>query len=135
MNCGWILGALSGAALLAQPALAEVHHSKIAVKAADGGFIASDVFIEHKTGESTALVLDPLINNYNGRKPLTAEVVADSKTKISYAWKLKVTHVGTNATVKYRLTRQKADGAATISAQALGYTNHYTSTGTCKIAK
>lgn len=129
------IGALLTVAAGALPAAAAVYHCKLAVKQADGGFISSDVVIEHFDGENTGIVVDGLINNYNGGKPLKMEVVADNKTKISYAWKLKVTHVGTSATIKYRLTRNKADGTASISAQALGYANHYTSTGKCALAK
>ena len=135
MKASFKMAAALAALGLAGPSAAEVWRCKTVVKGADGGFIAPEIIIDHEPGEDTAVVLDRLINNYNGKRPLPAEVVADSKTKISYTWKLKITHVGTSATIKYRLSRQKADGSATVSAQALGFANHYTSTGTCKLAK
>lgn len=129
------MAAIAAAFVLAGPAAAEVWHCKTVVKGADDGFIAPDIIIDHVPGEDTAVVLDGLINNYNGKQPLPAEIVAENAQKVTYAWKLKLHVTGTSATVRYRLTRQKASGAVTISAQALGFANHYTSTGKCAIAK
>lgn len=115
--------------------VADTLHCRIATHATDGGFIASDIFIAREGDADRVLVLDGLINNYNNQKPVQGKVVADTKAKTTFLWKLKVHAGGTSATLEYRLSMKKADHSATITATALGFANTYFADGTCGKAK
>jgi hypothetical protein len=107
----------------------------MAVKAADGGFIADDIVVLREGNANEVLVLDGLINNYNQGQPVQGKIAEDTKVKFVVSWNLKVHVAGQNATIRYRLAMRKADSTATVSATALGYANQYSTPGVCKKVK
>ncbi|WP_424940257.1 hypothetical protein [Aliiroseovarius sp. S253] len=101
--------------------------------------IAPVIFTIEEEGETYAY--DGLIDEVYGQ-PIVAKVAVNNDKRITYSWKVQG-DFGTNAdrgnsinmNISYRLTRQKANGAATIRAMIVGYDNTFRSKGTCEVAK
>ena len=78
-------------------------------------------------------VFDAVLQNLVGR-PIQAQIVADDRRSRSYGWALAgVRNAAGQRTARldYRLTVQKSDGRARITATAQGYDNTMTGTGIC----
>ncbi|GEK69412.1 hypothetical protein PDE01_29320 [Paracoccus denitrificans] len=78
-------------------------------------------------------VFDPILQRLVGQ-PIEARITADDRTSRSYGWALAgVRNASGQRTdrLDYRLTVQKADGSARVTATALGYDNVMTGTGVC----
>lgn len=108
-------------------------------KLAPTGVIPPVIVVNSHAGGVT--VFDGVIKELYG-KPITAEVAVDNGKRMTYSWKVKglkgrETHVGSVVTpgLRYRLTRQKATNAASISVKVVGYNNTYRSSGKCRPIK
>ncbi|RDD72968.1 hypothetical protein [Paracoccus versutus] len=78
-------------------------------------------------------VFDPILQRILGQ-PIEARITADDRTSRTYGWALAgVRNASGQRTERldYRLTVQKADGSALVTATALGYDNVMTGTGAC----
>ncbi|MFC3529654.1 hypothetical protein ACFOMH_15860 [Paracoccus mangrovi] len=78
-------------------------------------------------------VFDAVLQNLVGR-PIQAQIVADDRNSRSYGWALAGVRNAAGqrtARLEYRLTVQKSDGRARITATAQGYDNTMTGTGIC----
>ncbi|KRW95008.1 hypothetical protein O4J55_09205 [Paracoccus sp. PXZ] len=78
-------------------------------------------------------VFDPILQRLVGQ-PIEARMTADDRTSRSYGWALAgVRNASGQRTERldYRLTVQKSDGSARVTATALGYDNVMTGTGVC----
>ena len=74
-----------------------------------------------------------MLKTFVGR-PIQARVTADTRDSRSYGWALAgVRNAAGQRTARldYRLTVQKSDGRARITATAQGYDNTMTGTGIC----
>lgn len=75
-------------------------------------------------------------------KPIPAAISVDNKRRMTYAWTVKGvmgknTERGNTVSgrLNFRLTRQKANGAATIYVKVVGYDNTFRSKGSCEVLK
>lgn len=80
-------------------------------------------------------VFDPILKNLLGR-PIQARITAEDGKSRSYGWALAgVRNQSGQRTERldYRLTVSRRDGAAQVTATALGYDNTMTGTGVCGV--
>lgn len=78
-------------------------------------------------------VFDPILQRLVGQ-PIEARITAEDRRSRTYGWALAgVRNASGQRTERldYRLTVQKADGTAQVTATALGYDNIMTGTGFC----
>ena len=125
---GAVFGVLAASAAIAQPTVWECSFAK----GSGQGWIAPSVIVAHDAADGTATVVDGVIDYFVGT-PLPAKVSADNSARTTFTWKfMSRDGVGQNATMQYRLTIQKADRSARMTAQALGYVGPYFASGRCR---
>lgn len=122
--------------LTAAGAMAEdVYECAIKQHAENGSWVPEIVVAGKDGGPGEAVIYDPIIDHFVGH-PLKGKVETDNDTRITFVWEVTIKS-GSNqhARMAYRLTVQKANQKAQISARPLGYADNFTSQGTCKKAK
>ena len=116
------------------PALANtVYKCDIVQHAAHGNSLPPLVYIERIGTSRDAEVMDGFVKHYLG-SPAKAVVQTDNANRITFSWKLDATDVNGDLTrMSFHLTYLKATRGATMIVDWLGYTNQYSSTGTCTV--
>jgi hypothetical protein len=123
-----LVGLLSASAAAAAPLLWECDFPKNSGQ----GWIAPMVVVAHEVEAGSATVIDGVIEYFIGN-PIAAKVSADNPSRSTFTWKVRSRdRMGQNATMEYRLTIQKADRSARMTAQALGFVGPYFASGRCK---
>ncbi|MFD1882254.1 hypothetical protein [Paracoccus pacificus] len=96
------------------------------------GWVPDFLAVSH-TPNGRIVVQDPIIQYYQNA-PIEARIVVDNTVRRTYAWSLRGTRddTGQRATsLDYRLTIQKAGGAASLSVIPRGYDNSMQGRGNC----
>ncbi len=121
--------------LFAQPAFAggKVYECKIGNTRSQGNWLPKVLFIGHNHTEKKVIVSDPIILHFNDRQPIEGRVSTDNSKRITFTWNLQTKVRSQTAKIAYRATYMKATGRLNISGSPLGYSNRYTSSGTCDV--
>jgi hypothetical protein len=122
---------LSPAAAQAVP---DLYECKFSGTSNAGGWIPPEVLVLHEPGQGDATVNDGIIQHFL-KKPLTAEVAADTDKRLSFGWTYIVRSGSETARMYYRLSYFRQSGTASITAQAAGFIGPDTGSGTCKRGK
>ncbi|MGH1412220.1 MAG: hypothetical protein ACRBB0_01930 [Pelagimonas sp.] len=135
MNKVMSLALVSVLGLFAQPVLAagKSYECKIVNTRSQGNWLPKVLFIGHDETKDTVIVSDPIILYFNDRQPIQGHVSTDNNKRTTFTWKLKTKTKQQYATIAYRATYMKATGRLNISGSPLGYSNRYTSSGTCEV--
>lgn len=109
--------------------LAGTYDCKIATSGEAQGWIAQQVMVEN--GEKVFVTDDIIL--FTAEKAIEGKLSRENGNVIVFTWEVRSKDI-TNQEVrmKYRLTVQKASGAAQISATPLGYANSFMAQGACK---
>lgn len=124
-----IPAAFAALILSSTASLAGTYACKIATSGEALGWITPEITVEN--GEKV-MVTDELGTRTNGG-PIEGKLSRENTNVIVFTWEVQYKDF-TNQEVrmKYRLTVQKASGAAQISATPLGYANSFMAQGACK---
>ena len=118
-------------AFSATAAQADTYSCQIAAGAETDGWIAREILVKVK--DKTTVVDDVVLSTVG--KPIEARIARENSKVAVFSWEVESTDIANNyIRMKYRLTVQKADGAAQISATPLGYANSYSARGACAIS-
>lgn len=111
--------------------LAGTFDCKIATSGEAQGWIAQEIKVEH--GEKVFVTDDIIL--YTAQKAVEGKLSRENANVIVFTWEVRSKDI-TNQEVRmtYRLTVQKANGAAQISATPLGYANSFMAQGACTTA-
>jgi hypothetical protein len=129
-----LLLAVAALAALALPALAVSARAELFECRFEGenSWVPATVVVEAGAQGSEVAVFDPIIRHFRNA-PVKARVEADNRARTTFTWSLKVANgVNQHATMRYRMTRLKADSAATIHAQPVGFAGPYSGFGRCR---
>ena len=98
-----------------------------------GGVFQSQIVIAHDAADRIVSVNDALIQGVTGG-PLLGDVATDNATRIVFKWTILNVPSGTGqlASLSYRATIFKDDGALQISMRPLNYENSFNGSGSCK---
>lgn len=98
--------------------------------------IADFVFVGHDPEADRVVVSDALILTFNDRTPVEGRVATDNDRRITFVWELRLPLMdGTTPRTQYRLTYQRATGAASVSARPLGRELVFQAAGECRAGK
>ncbi len=109
--------------------LAGTFDCKIATSGEAQGWIAPQIKVEN--GDKVVVTDDIIL--YAAEKPIEGKLSRENSNVIVFTWEVRSKDI-TNQEVRmtYRLTVQKANGAAQISATPLGYANSFMAQGACQ---
>lgn len=117
--------------LVTSAASAKTYDCAIDTQGEAQGWIAKQIKVEH--GEKIT-VTDEVID-YLQSSPAEGTLSRESAQAIVFGWEIKSMDVQRqNVRMKYRLTVQKANGQAMISATPLGYVNSFMAQGRCLVS-
>ncbi len=117
--------------LLAAPAgAAELYECRFT---GENTWVPTVVVIEPGRQGETVAVSDPLIRHFL-QGPTQARVETDNAVRTTFTWSYTVkSDANQTARMNFRLTRQKADGRASLSVQALDYVGPFAGQGACSV--
>lgn len=126
---------LSIATLLTISATAAFAGQKVydcSVKNTRLNWIPERIIIAHNDGAGSAMVNDPIINNYIG-KPVSAKVTKNNDKIVAFRWRITVKDkTNQRATMTYQVSIKHDTGKISVTAKPAGYSNLFSSGGTCK---
>ena len=96
--------------------------------------IQGQIIISYDETTAQVFVSDGMILDVVG-EPLQGKLNSDNATRTVFSWTVKnvVNASGASATLKFKGTYFKADGAFLLSMQPLGYDNSFQYRGVCKV--
>lgn len=116
------------------PSLALTLECNMTKSSAGGGFITDVYFFDYDEAKGKALVADALIYHFAGEQPIAAVVSEDTKRKLVFTWRVKITtNTGQTANMQFRASYFKGDKTVLVRAAPGGdYVDNFESRGTCK---
>ncbi|MBA3909962.1 MAG: hypothetical protein C0524_08740 [Rhodobacter sp.] len=127
------LFAVVAAVFIATPSLArEVYECDFPARANNLGYLPDVVMMARETGSDTVTVVEPFIQ-YTEGGPIEGKIAEENDKKLSVSWTImQESTVNDYEKVHYRVSVQKSSLSASLVGRALGYSNNFTSQGTCK---
>lgn len=129
----------AGVALMATPLQAAVLVYQCQIDTRSGkGWIPEVVIVAHDPAAKTVLVSDPIIFEFNDRKPLEAKVTVQNDRRLSFTWRFERFRAPTGQFVSsfvYRGTYVKARNRMVVSAKPLGYVDNLRGEGPCQVSQ
>jgi hypothetical protein len=102
---------------------------KIATSGEAQGWIAQQIKVEH--GEKVIVTDDIIL--HTAEKAIEGKLSRENSNVTVFTWEVRSKDImNQGVRMNYRLTVQKANGAAQISATPLGYANSFVAQGACK---
>ncbi len=127
---------LSGAALAfllaSMPVLAaDSYRCVVADTRGAGNWIAPEILVTHDPETGKVTVKDAMTEAFPSSNNHFAKVIANNNRRLTFGWNVGVSNATQGANMKYRLTIQKDDLSARVTAIPEGYSNTFQSAAQC----
>lgn len=110
----------------------EALECRFAVRSANKGWVPEVLVVARVPGAKNVVISDPILLAFE-KGPKEVRLAEETARRLTYKWSVETVIANRqSARMRYVLTLYKADGTAKLTARPGGYSDDFTSNGTCK---